>query len=81
MKDNNISEAIKILQKALNNDKDYYKGWQSAIALSIKDEIEKRSKEENYRRLTEEEIKTCCDQGAKNFLDILMNPCEVIEEL
>lgn len=64
---NEIGEAIKHIQKHLNEDEDYYMSWQANIALQFYDE---------YRRhdtiLPHAKLHEIANNAAKNFLNLLL---------
>ena len=66
----NTKKAMKKLTKALKEDRDYYYGWQSNIAMAISDEYYRMKKEKKY--LNYNDYHDIFNQGAKNFLDLLI---------
>lgn len=72
---NELSYAIKVLQKHLSEDKSegsYYHTWQANIAMSIYDEYCEQAKGREYIDLGKLDIHEICNTGAKNFLDLLI---------
>jgi hypothetical protein len=63
-------EAVTHLQKALSEDKEYYYGWQSNIAMAFKDEYHKQ-KALGYT-IEDKNIHEIANAAAVRFLDILM---------
>jgi len=59
---------INKLIKKLKEDKDYYYGWQSNIAMAFKDEYDRDKKKYKNR----EDIIRISNQAAQNFLNMLI---------
>lgn len=69
MKNNTgIKEAIDTLINALKFDDGYFLSWQANIAMAIYDEYNRANK--NNKEIDFHKI---CNDGAKNFLEMLMN--------
>ena len=63
---------IKKLVDNLRKDKELYYSYQANIAMAIKDEYYRRYKKKCYKKMNLKEIHEICNQGAKNFLNLLM---------
>lgn len=64
-----LPEAIDVLRKSLEEDPDYFQGWQSNIAMSFYDEYSKNDK--SYKN--KEDLHNISNEAAKNFLNLLLN--------
>lgn len=60
-----LTNAINVLTKALQEDKDYYLSWQANIAMAVYDKIVLSS-------LDTKSIHEACNKGAISFLDLLI---------
>ena len=60
------------LQKALKKDKDFYYSYQANIAMAIKDEYYWYKKRHNKKYMNSSDLHEICNQGAKNFLNLLI---------
>jgi hypothetical protein len=75
MEEITVKQAVERLTKELEKDKSegsYYYGWQSSIAMSIYDEFIRKSDEHPYIDIGNMDIAEICNEGAKNFLNILL---------
>lgn len=67
-----IVKAVKILRLALKEDTQYFYSWQANIAMSIYDEYNRQIGEDCAPTDSGVVLKVAND-GAKNFLDLLIN--------
>lgn len=65
---NSMVEKLKKMLK----DKDYYYGWQSNIAMAFYDAYYNYKKKHKKKTLNDKDIITIANEGAKNFLDLLI---------
>jgi len=65
---------IKELQNALNTDPELYYAYQANIAMAIKDEAYRAKKKKKY--ISAKDMHEIANQGAKNFLDLLIKPIQ-----
>lgn len=63
-----IKQAMDILISELKNDQGYFMGWQANIAMPIYDLI---AAQPGCEALGKETIHRLCNEGAKNFLELL----------
>ena len=69
-KDKDFSKAIDILIDKLKTDEQYYYSWQANIAMFIHDECMRYKKKNNKKVLSNKDLHTCCNIGAKEFLNL-----------
>lgn len=68
---NKIKDALDVINDALKNDKEYYLGWQSNIAMSFYDKYVEFYKDNNRKKPTRQEIAVIANKGAITFLEKL----------
>ena len=69
----NLQEAIEVLCNALRKDEELYLGYQSNIAMSFVDAVNRHTTDEgNSRLLTQEQLKHYANDAAENFLNLLI---------
>ena len=64
--------AMRIIRRELRRDEGYYRGWQSNIAMAIYDECKRKGLVNTKQEGTEKSLHRIANQGAKNFLDLLI---------
>jgi hypothetical protein len=62
-----LKKAIKVLSKSLREDKEFYYGYQSNIAMCFVDEAKKQRTRDSYKKLH-----NVANEAAKNFLNLLI---------
>jgi len=65
-----LEKAINVLCKALDKDNDYFNSWQASIAMSFKDEWQRKRSEKKY--LNAQDVHNIANKAASNFLETLI---------
>lgn len=73
-----LPHACGIVFKALREDKEYYDAWQASIAMHFHDEFSKmiRDGEIDVKFKSTFTFHDCCNNAAKNFLNLLIKPID-----
>lgn len=83
MEEITVKQAVERLTKELGKDKSensYYYTWQSSIAMSIYDEFMRKAEAQSYIDLGKLDIHEICNDGAKSFLDLLINNIKQLKQ-
>lgn len=71
-----LNEAIDTIKEALE-EKDYFYGWQSNIAMFVMDAYSRKKKELGKSYLTHTEMKQAVNEGAIDFINVFTGKIKV----